>query len=41
LNDVYSLFAEALHQLCHIGSAYENEPVRIGSQSPHNPKSAS
>lgn len=26
LKSLYNLFAEILHQLCHIGSAYENDP---------------
>lgn len=26
LHDAYSLFAEALNQLCHIGAAYEDDP---------------
>jgi hypothetical protein len=26
LKSLYDLFAETLHQLCHIGSAYENDP---------------
>jgi hypothetical protein len=26
LKSLYELFAEALHQLCHIGSAYEDDP---------------
>lgn len=26
LKSLYNLFAETLHQLCHIGSAYENDP---------------
>ena len=30
LKEMYALFAEALHQLCHIGSAYENEPASVG-----------
>ena len=30
LKEMFALFAAALHQLCHIGSAYENEPVSIG-----------
>lgn len=29
LKEMYALFAEALHQLCHIGSAYENEPAPV------------
>jgi len=28
LKAIYALFAEALHQLCRIGSAFENEPVQ-------------
>jgi hypothetical protein len=28
LKAIYALFAEALHQLCRIGSAHENEPVQ-------------
>jgi hypothetical protein len=30
LKAIYALFAEALHQLCRIGSAFENEPVPTG-----------
>ena len=30
LKGLYALFAEALHQLCRIGSAYENEPAAGG-----------
>lgn len=26
LHDAFTLFAEALHQLCHIGAAYEDDP---------------
>jgi len=26
LKSLYDLFAETLHHLCHIGSAYENDP---------------
>ena len=29
LKSLYELFAEALHQLCHIGSAYEDDPQLV------------